>query len=86
MLDNGVIIMNTNDYWMRWIKAAVIRALKTSAQTGVSLIGTNGLGITDVNWLAVGSASALAGIVSILTSITGLPEVELDGEVDELNH
>lgn len=78
--------MNTENYWMRWTKAAIIRALKTSAQTGVALIGTNGLGVTDVDWLAVGSAAALAGIVSILTSITGLPEVEIDGEWYESEH
>lgn len=58
-----------------WIKAAVIRAIRTMAQTAVALIGTNGIGITEVDWLAVASASALAGVLSILTSIAGLPEV-----------
>lgn len=72
--------MKDKNYWMRWTKAAIIRAIKTAAQTGVALIGTNGIGITDVDWLAVGSAASLAGIVSILTSIAGLPEVEADGE------
>lgn len=57
-----------------WIKAAAIRAVKTSAQTAVSLLGTGAVGILDVDWAAVISASALAGIISILTSLTGLPE------------
>lgn len=59
-----------------WLKAAGIRAIKTVAQTAVALIGTNAIGITEVDWIAVGSASLLAGIVSILTSIAGLPEVK----------
>lgn len=60
----------------KWIKAALIRALKTVAQTAVALIGTGAIGILDVDWIAVLSASVLAGIVSILTSIAGLPEVD----------
>lgn len=60
----------------KWVKAALIRAIKTMAQTAVALIGTNVVGITAVDWVAVASASALAGIVSILTSIAGLPEVK----------
>lgn len=60
----------------KWLKAALIRAVKTVAQTAVSLIGTNAIGLTEVNWIAVLSASVLAGIVSILTSIAGLPEVK----------
>lgn len=63
-------------YWLDWSKAAAIRAVKTMAQTAIALISTNAVGMTDVNWIAVGSASVLAGIVSILTSIAGLPEVE----------
>ena len=59
-----------------WIKAAGIRAIKTVAQTATALIGTNAVGITEVDWVVVLSASALAGIVSILTSIAGLPEVK----------
>lgn len=58
-----------------WIKAAGVRALKTVAQTSVAMIGTSAL-LGDVNWLAVASASVLAGVLSILTSVTGLPEVE----------
>lgn len=56
-------------------RAAIIRAVRTMAQTAVALIGTNAVGVTDVNWVGVASGAALAGIVSILTSIaTGLPE------------
>lgn len=56
-------------------KAAAIRAIRTAAQTAVALIGTNAVGVTDVNWIGVASGAALASIVSVLTSIaTGLPE------------
>lgn len=61
---------------IKWLKAAGIRSIKTMAQTAVALIGTNAIGITEVDWIAVGSASLLAGIVSILTSVAGLPEVK----------
>ena len=57
-----------------WFKAAGIRALKTVAQTAIATIGTS-LVLQDVNWIVVGSASALAGVLSLLTSIAGLPEV-----------
>lgn len=57
-----------------WFKAAGIRALKTVAQTAVATIGT-GAAFSDVNWLLVGSTALLAGILSLLTSIAGLPEV-----------
>ena len=63
------------DKTKRWLKAAGIRALKTVAQTAVATIGTSAF-ISEVNWIAVGSASALAGVLSLLTSIGGLPEVK----------
>ena len=58
-----------------WWEAAGIRAIKTVAQTAIATIGTSAV-LGDVNWLAVGSASVLAGILSLLTSLAGLPEVE----------
>ena len=59
----------------KWIKCALVRAIKTVAQTAVATIGTSAV-MGEVNWIAVGSASLLAGILSILTSIAGLPEVK----------
>ena len=57
-----------------WIKAAAVRAVRTVAQTAVAMIGTS-MVMSDVNWLMVGSASLLAGVLSLLTSVAGLPEV-----------
>ena len=59
----------------KWWKAAGIRAIKTVAQTAVATIGTSAI-LSEVNWLVVASASALSGILSLLTSIAGLPEVK----------
>ena len=58
-----------------WAKAASVRAIKTMAQTAIATIGT-AAAMGDVNWVMVGSASALAGVISILTSVAGLPEVK----------
>lgn len=59
----------------RWWKAAGIRAIKTVAQTALATIGTSAV-LSEVNWVLAASASALAGILSLLTSVAGLPEVE----------
>ena len=59
---------------MDWVKAAGVRAIKTVAQTAVSLI-TVGAAVTDIDWVTVGSVSLVAGILSLLTSVAGLPEV-----------
>lgn len=63
--------------WRNWFKAAGIRALKTVAQTAVATIGTAAV-LSAVDWVAVVSASILAGGLSLLTSVAGLPEVETD--------
>lgn len=65
--------MKTNH--KKWIKAAAVRAIKTVAQTAVATIGTSVI-MSEVNWVMVGSASVLAGVLSLLTSVAGLPEVE----------
>ena len=63
------------DHIRRWIRAAGVRALKTIAQTAVATIGTSAA-LNAVDWVLVASASALAGVLSLLTSIAGLPEVD----------
>ena len=63
--------------FIEWLKAAGIRALKTVAQTAIATIGTTAV-MDQVNWVMVGSASLLAGILSLLTSIAGLPELDLN--------
>ena len=67
--------MKDATYWKNWAKAAAVRAIKTVAQTAVATIGTAAV-LGDVNWVMVASASALAGVLSLLTSVAGLPEVE----------
>lgn len=69
--------MKRKEYWIEWAKRAGVRAVKTVAQTAVATIGTAAV-IGDVNWVMVASASALAGVLSLLTSVAGLPEVSKD--------
>ena len=64
-----------------WIKAAGIRAIKTVAQTAVASIGTSAV-LSEVNWVLVASASILAGILSLLTSVAGLPELEKQDPIE----
>lgn len=61
--------------WKLWAKAAAVRAIKTMAQTAVATIGV-AMTMQDVSWVIVGSTALLAGVLSVLTSIAGLPEVE----------
>lgn len=61
--------------WKNWIKAAGVRAVKTVAQTAVATIGTTAV-MADVDWVLVGSSALLAGILSLLTSVAGLPELK----------
>ena len=75
MLKNCVF--NTSVDTKKWLKASTIRAVKTMAQTAVATIGTSAA-MGDVNWVMVASASALSGIISILTSVAGIPEVRSD--------
>ena len=65
--------------WKHWLKAAAVRAVKTVAQSAVASIGTTAA-MGEVNWVLVGSTAALAGILSLLTSIAGLPEVRNESE------
>jgi len=60
---------------MTWLKAALIRAIKTVAQTAVGMLSGSAVGVLEADWVAVASVSAMAGVVSILTSLAGLPEV-----------
>ena len=73
-------VLNASVDTRKWIKASAVRAVKTMAQTAVATIGTSAV-MGDVNWVMVASASVLSGIISILTSVAGIPEVE--GEENE---
>lgn len=68
--------------WKQWLKAAGVRAVKTVAQTAVATIGASAV-ISEVDWIMVVSASLLAGVVSLLTSIAGLPEVPVEAGEEE---
>lgn len=61
---------------VKWLKAAGVRTVKTMAETALAIIGTNTIGITEVDWIGVLSACALSGVITILTCIKGLPEVK----------
>jgi hypothetical protein len=67
--------------WKQWIKAAGMRAIKTVAQTAVATIGTTAV-ISEVDWVTVASASLLAGILSLLTSLAGIPEEQEEQEAE----
>ena len=68
-------VFKTNVNTVKWLKAAGVRAIKTVAQTAIATIGASAT-MGEVNWIMVGSASLLAGVVSVLTSVAGIPEVE----------
>lgn len=75
MFENCVFKVSVNT--KQWIKAAAVRAVKTVAQTFIATIGTAAV-MGDVNWITVASASALAGVISIATSVAGIPEVSAE--------
>jgi hypothetical protein len=60
----------------KWIKSVAIKTVKTMAETAIAVIGTNAVGITDVDWIGVGSAMLLSGVVTILFNIKSIPESE----------
>ena len=68
--------MKNKEYWINWAKAAGVRAIKTVAQSAIAAIGASAM-ISEVDWAVVASTAVLAGVVSILTSIAGLPEVSV---------
>ena len=72
-MSNTKKLLSINDKTKKWLKAAGVRAVKTMAQTAIATIGSAAM-ISEVNWPVVLSASAAAGVLSVLTSIAGLPE------------
>ena len=74
--------MTTKKNAVNWFKAAGVRAIKTVAQTAIATIGTAAV-LGEVNWVAVGSAAALSAILSLLTSVAGLPEVKTEENTEE---
>ncbi len=76
MFNNTVFKVSVST--QKWVKATTIRTVRTMAQTAVATIGV-AVGMGEVNWLAVGSATLLAGVLTVLTALAGLPEVESKG-------
>jgi hypothetical protein len=74
--------MKNKTYWITWLKAAGVRAVKTVAQTAIATIGTSAV-LGDVDWIMVCSASALAGVLSLLTSVAGIPEIKVEEGEEE---
>lgn len=68
----------------QWWRAAGIRAVKTMAQTGVALIGTGAVGFTDLDWVRIASVAGVAAVLSLLTSIAGLPELDAQPDDSEM--
>ena len=68
--------------FLNWLKSVAIKVVKTMAETALAVIGTNTIGITDVDWLGLLSACALSGVVTILFNIKSLPEVKIESGVE----
>lgn len=66
--------MDMMDFVVDWAPAALVRAVKTAAQTAVALIGTGAVGFTDLDWVQIASVAGVAAVASILTSVAGIPE------------
>lgn len=69
--------MKNKEYWIQWGKAAGIRAAKTIAETGITLIGANTVSIVNLDWPHIAGVCATAGVISFLVSLKGLPEVSV---------
>lgn len=75
--------MRSKEYWIQWIQKAGIRAIKTMAQTAVANLGVVATTLGEINWMILGSTTLLSGILSLLSSLGGLPELEFSPEVLE---